>query len=275
MAFALLDRPTVARLSRIGSSLFLPLLIISSTGPQLTISSVSKLWILLVWALVSSGVTHGLGWVGQRVLPLEHWTILAAGRANSNALLLLLLSLKTKGVLDVFEMGLGNIDECEDEANALSVVMQIIPPFHAAFFSPGGVFTNIITRAADNLSELFGALQIFALGTTLALTPSSLKAKPTVWVLLVRYVFMPAISMGAVWSTAGRGWYDSDGLMWWVPPHPHPLGPSALLLLSVAQQDRVDEGPVAGFLIVAYLCAPLMAFVCSLGMSVVQGLKAR
>lgn len=46
-----------------------------------------------------------------------------------------------------------------------------------------------------------------------------------------------------------------------VPAHPRPSGPSALLLLSVAQQAHVDEGPVAGSMIVAYLCASLMAFV--------------
>ncbi|KZP30671.1 hypothetical protein FIBSPDRAFT_1037951 [Athelia psychrophila] len=400
-AFALLDRPTVARLSRIGSSLFLPLLIISSTGPQLTISSIYKLWIMLVWALLSSAVAHGLGW----------------GELECTLPLLLLESLKTTGVLDVFEMegsdtlqrartivllnsivqeiitfalgprilhldskkptppptpasssealrpgvpphalGLptiqdhehvGLLDDVSDASGdedgdddgdeertirtqvdimsgaaplatpskaarllgleraqkstpgktlgrgvgktweaakvwmnpalvggLIALILGIIPPFHAAFFSSGGVFTNTITKAADNLGGLFGALQMFTLGATLALTPSSLKAKPTVWVLLVRYVLMPAISMGAVWSTAGRGWYDSDGLMWFLLILV-PSGPSALLLLSVAQQEHVDEGPVAGFLIVAYLCAPLMAFVCSLGMSVVQGVQAQ
>ena len=101
----LLDRPTVARISRLGSSLFLPALIISSTGPQLTVKSIARLWIMLVWAVLSSAIAHGIGWAGQKVLGLEHWTILAAGRANSNALPLLLLeSLKSTGVLDVFEM---------------------------------------------------------------------------------------------------------------------------------------------------------------------------
>ncbi|KZP14458.1 hypothetical protein FIBSPDRAFT_1048786 [Athelia psychrophila] len=66
--------------------------------------------------------------------------------------------------------------------------MRVIPPFRAAFFSPGGVFAGAVAGAADDLGGLFGALQMFTLGATLALTPSSLKAKPTVWVLLVRYV---------------------------------------------------------------------------------------
>ncbi|KZP30682.1 hypothetical protein FIBSPDRAFT_945616 [Athelia psychrophila] len=79
-----------------------------------------------------------------------------------------------------------------------------------------------------------GALQMFTLGATLVLTPSSLTAKPTV------YVCMPAIYMGAVWSTAGHGWYDPDGLMWFLLILV-PSGPSALLLLSVAQQEHVTR----------------------------------
>ncbi|KZP30678.1 hypothetical protein FIBSPDRAFT_945613 [Athelia psychrophila] len=71
----------------------------------------------------------------------------------------------------------------------IALILGIIPLFHAAFFSPSCVFTNANTKVADNLSGLFGALQMFTLGITLALTPSFLlKAKPTVWVLLVRYV---------------------------------------------------------------------------------------
>lgn len=78
--------------------------------------------------------------------------------------------------------------------------------------------------------------------------------------------------MGAVWSTAVCGWYDFDVLMWCVTlPFVDdsycklllilvPSGPSTLLLLSVARQAHVDEGSVPGFLIVAYLCSPLMAF---------------
>ncbi|KZP11210.1 hypothetical protein FIBSPDRAFT_189292 [Athelia psychrophila] len=57
------------------------------------------------WAPLSSAIAHGLGRVGQWVPRLEHWAILAVDRANSIVLPLLLLgSLKTTGVLDVFEM---------------------------------------------------------------------------------------------------------------------------------------------------------------------------
>lgn len=40
---------------------------------------------------------------------------------------------------------------------------------------------------------------------------------PTVWVLVVRFALMPALSLLFVWLTAGRGWYVSDPLVWCVP----------------------------------------------------------
>ncbi|KZP30687.1 hypothetical protein FIBSPDRAFT_945621 [Athelia psychrophila] len=122
----------------------------------------------------------------------------------------------------------------------VALILGIIPPFHTASFSPKGVFTNMITKAADNLG---GLLWMFILGATLAITPSSLKAKLTLWVLPVRYVFTPAISISATWGT-GRGWYDSDRLMLLLISVPS--GTSALLLLSVAQQAHADEGPGRG-----------------------------
>ncbi|KAF7976240.1 hypothetical protein HWV62_7276 [Athelia sp. TMB] len=427
--FALLDRATVARISRLGSSLFLPALIISSTGPELTMASITRLWIVLVWAVLSSAIAYGLGLAGQRVLGLEHWTILAAGRANSNTLPLLLVDslasteskddraaeLNVRQEIITFAIGprllamdnlkllrpdtpddvfrssalpyqlglprshddeyLGLLDDYADDeevidermiqdipnqpvvptshavpakeaktlgiemaknhamsiwstamawmnpalvGGVIALILGIVPLLHHAFFAKDGVFTHTITKAAGNLGGLFllrvtlvhatrdpaplasSLLDItspsaiseilrkntdcmFTLGATLALTKTSLTAKPTIWLLLVRFILMPAISMALVFATAGRGWYDSDGLMLQLTQCPSsrflfilaPSGPSALLLLSVAQRAGADEGPVAGFLTVAYLCAPLMAFVCSLGMRVVQIVQGR
>lgn len=79
--------------------LFLPLFIISSTGHSSAPPTSSVYFITLTWVLLGSAIAHGLGW------RLEHWTIQAAGRANSNAALLRLLgSLKMTGVLDKFKM---------------------------------------------------------------------------------------------------------------------------------------------------------------------------
>ena len=43
-----------------------------------------------------------------------------------------------------------------------------------------------------------------------------------------------------------------------------------MLLMSVAELVDVDQGPIAGYLTVSYLVSPLMAFVCSVGLTIVD-----
>lgn len=59
------------------------------------------------------------------------------------------------------------------------------------------------------------ALQMFTVGAQLALVPTAHPGvKPTSFVLLVRFVIMPLISIGFVWATANRGLYADDPLVW-------------------------------------------------------------
>ncbi|KAI0682414.1 membrane transport protein-domain-containing protein [Cytidiella melzeri] len=97
----LLDHASVRRISKVCSSVFLPCLIIEQMGPELTISNISKIWIVPVWGVVSTILSHLLGWLGQVVFKTPHWVIVAAGRPNSSALpLLLLQSLESTGILN-------------------------------------------------------------------------------------------------------------------------------------------------------------------------------
>ena len=103
----------------------------------------------------------------------------------------------------------------------------------------------------------------------------------------MRFVAMPALSVLFVSLTAAKGWYIDDPLVWCAsPPPPYvrcsrcfvrrfllvliPAGPSAMLLMSVAELVDVDQGPIAGYLTVSYLVSPLMAFVCSVGLTIVD-----
>jgi auxin efflux carrier family protein len=96
-----LDRPTVKRISLLCSKLFLPCLIVVQMAPELTKDNLSRLWIIPLWGCLSTSIAHLIGWMGQSMLKLPHWTIAAAGRPNSSSLpLLLLQSLKESGVLD-------------------------------------------------------------------------------------------------------------------------------------------------------------------------------
>jgi predicted Na+-dependent transporter len=56
---------------------------------------------------------------------------------------------------------------------------------------------------------------MFTVGAQLQTVPSATPhARPTAFVLGVRYLIMPAVAVGFVWATAGRGWYSDDPLVW-------------------------------------------------------------
>jgi len=394
--YHLLDRPAVKQISNVSSLLFLPCLIVVQVGPNLTVKELSNLWIMPVWGVLSSLVAHLFGWAGMAAFKMPAWTIIASGRANANALpLLLLQSLDSTGVLKalskegestsetlsraksivllnsiiqqmvtfglgpmLFKMDTDKKDGDDDDpedlrpgrrpsaytvqdrehvgllhdydgdyggeddyteplhrlenvpnmnlhsrlpsglSHALKVasklakkissflnpplvggivalIVGIIPPLHKAFLSKDGIFHNTLTDAVSNLGDLFVVLQMFVLGAQLATVQS---AGPgvgsTLFVLSVRYVLMPAVSLSFVLFTAGRGWYTSEPLVWFLLILV-PCGPPAMLLMNLAELMNVDQGPVAGMLTISYLVSPLIAIVCTLGLQVVDVVQKR
>ncbi|KAI0070160.1 hypothetical protein K474DRAFT_1776956 [Panus rudis PR-1116 ss-1] len=71
--------------------------------------------------------------------------------------------------------------------------------------------------------------------------------------------------------TAAHNLYVNDPLVWFLLIL-IPSGPSAMLLASVAEVENVDQGPIAGYLTIAYLFSPALAVVCTLGLKVVNGI---
>ena len=56
---------------------------------------------------------------------------------------------------------------------------------------------------------------MFIVGTELATIPNASPGiLPTSWAMLTRFIVMPAVSLLFVWTTAGRGWYVNDELVW-------------------------------------------------------------
>ncbi|KAH9839382.1 uncharacterized protein C8Q71DRAFT_749203 [Rhodofomes roseus] len=378
----LLDHSTVKQVSKLCTTLFLPCLLIVQMGPELSVSSLSRYWIIPLWGLISTAIAHLIGWAGQRLLHLKHWTIIACGRPNSNALpLLLLQSLESTGVLSqlsddgdlkrvlnraksllllnaivqqviTFQLApsvlrlddgqhksdagpgtlrpgpgrilpvaqdeerVGLLDDSEDQEEAdgingrgalqpiqdmpdyrwprhlefakkplltvwtymsppligaiIALIFGLIPPLRETFLDEDGTMFPAITQSVKNLGELFVVLQTFTVGAELALVPSSSPGVlQTVWVLSIRFLVMPALSVLFVFLTAGKGWYVDDRLVWFLLVL-IPAGPSAMLLVNVAELVDIDQGPIAGCLTIAYLLSPLMALVCSIGLAVVD-----
>ncbi|KAH9859036.1 auxin efflux carrier [Lenzites betulinus] len=381
-----LDHKTVRHVSKLCTSLFLPCLIVEQMGPQLTAATLSNVWIIPLWGLVSTILAHAVGWAGKRVLRLPYWTIAASGRPNSNALpLLLLQSLESTGVLDTLSqpgeavgdtlarakslillnaivqqtitfqftpsimardgdphkdddpeaqdmlrpgpgrlttvvqdqerVGLledhdhdsgdadvggygGALDDIADQPNVhwpkriqplekplkkvwsymsppligaiIALIIGITPALHQLILNKDGALYTSFTQSIANLGELFVVLQTFIVGAELALVKSSHPGVlATSWVLLVRFIVMPAAGILFVLATAGRGLYVDDRLVWFLLVL-IPAGPSAMLLVSVAELVDISQGAIAGYLTVAYMVSPLMAVVCSLGLEVVS-----
>ncbi|KAI0779556.1 auxin efflux carrier [Fomes fomentarius] len=157
----------------------------------------------------------------------------------------------------------------------IALVIGIIPPLHHTILDQDGALYPNITQSIENLGELFVVLQTFIVGAELAIVKSSHPGiLATSWVLLVRFVVMPAVALLFVWTTAGRGLYVDDKLVWFLLAL-IPAGPSAMLLVSIAEIVNIDQGAIAGYLTVAYLISPLTAVVCSLGLSVVDSAASR
>ncbi|KAM5531279.1 hypothetical protein V8D89_015080 [Ganoderma adspersum] len=152
----------------------------------------------------------------------------------------------------------------------LALIIGIIPPLHRAILDEDGALYSSATQTVVNLGELFPALQAFTVGAELALVRSTHPGgRATLWVLSVRFVLAPLLALLLVWCTAGRGLYVDDRLVWFLLVL-IPAGPSAMVLVSVAELVDVDQGDIAGYLTVAYLLSPLMAVVCSAGLAVVD-----
>ena len=118
--------------------------------------------------------------------------------------------------------------------------MQITPPLHHAILDEDGPLYSSVTQSIENLGELLYVplstpslsldlgphthrcsysvvLQTFIVGAELAIVRSSNPGVlSTSWVLLVRFIVMPALALLFVWGTAGRGLYVDDKLVWYV-----------------------------------------------------------
>ncbi|KDQ57276.1 hypothetical protein JAAARDRAFT_35913 [Jaapia argillacea MUCL 33604] len=157
----------------------------------------------------------------------------------------------------------------------VALFLGMIPALHHAFLSKDGFFYDSLTQAVKNLGGLFVSLQMFILGADLALVPSTKpKIRGTISVLSIRYLLMPLISMAFVYFTAGKGWYTDDPLVWFLLILV-PSGPSAMVLINLAELMNIDQGPIAGFLALSYLLSPFISVVCTMALKVVEVVEER
>ncbi|EIN12010.1 hypothetical protein PUNSTDRAFT_142187 [Punctularia strigosozonata HHB-11173 SS5] len=156
----------------------------------------------------------------------------------------------------------------------IALILGCISPVRKTVFDEEGAFYNSITRAVKNLGDLFVSLQMFAVGGQLATVPTAYPGiKPTSFAIMVRYLAMPALSIGFVFLTAKKGIYVDDPLTWFLLIL-LPSGPSAMVLASISEMVNKDQGPIAGYLTIAYILSPLISLTATAALQVVTKLES-
>ena len=148
----------------------------------------------------------------------------------------------------------------------IGAVIGLVPVFHRAFFNStddGGIFTAWLTESLKTIGGLFVSLPVVVAGVSLFWSTKeakdnnqSLVSVPwgTVsYILLVRFVAWPALSIGVIYTLAARtNILGSDPVLWFTLMI-MPAGPSAMKLITlvqVAEGSKDDEAHITRLLTV-------------------------
>lgn len=160
----------------------------------------------------------------------------------------------------------------------LGAIIGLIPALHRAFFNDtneGGIFSAWLTESFKTIGSVFVPLPVVVAGVSLYLSlPSKKKdntndtnddggdASPkagtpwltTLFILVVRFVIWPVVSIGIIYLLASKTNVVSDDPMLWFAMMLMPTGPPAMKLITMIQVSGAtdeDEQKVAKLLTVS------------------------
>lgn len=161
----------------------------------------------------------------------------------------------------------------------LGVVIGMIPVLHRAFFSTtynGGIFTAWLTESWKSIGGLFVPLPLIVAGISLytsyqdskqaneGTSRSNTPLATTVFILVVRFIVWPIISIGLIYAIAKHtAMLGSDPMLWFAMML-MPTGPPALKIISMVQVSDAsvdDERNISRILTVSYIISPILAVV--------------
>ncbi|SPQ23985.1 7728729c-8546-4f9e-aa20-3b80acbae824 [Thermothielavioides terrestris] len=139
----------------------------------------------------------------------------------------------------------------------VGAIIGLVPVLHRVFFNSsddGGIFTAWLTASLKTVGGLFVSLPVVVAGVTLCCATKeavrnheSIVSMPwgtVLYILLVRFIAWPALSIGCVYVLATRtGMLGSDPILWFCLMM-MPAGPSAMKLITlvqVAEGSKDDE----------------------------------
>lgn len=165
----------------------------------------------------------------------------------------------------------------------IGIIIGFAPPLKRAFFNQaedGGFFNAWLTTCVRNIGGLFPTLQVIVVGVKLRQSLHQMKKGesggalpwlPSLYVLLVRFVVWPAISIPLLWALAQKAHLLAPDPFLVFAMAIMPAGPPALKLAALADVNgspEEEQMSIARFLTFAYAVSPIMAF------AVVGALKA-
>lgn len=101
--FDLLDNASAKKISQMSVKLFLPFLLITKVGNELSLSNAGAYIPILIWSVLYNVVSLALGWLAVWMFPknMPRWVIPAVAFNNTTSLpLLLLQSMESTGILN-------------------------------------------------------------------------------------------------------------------------------------------------------------------------------
>lgn len=163
----------------------------------------------------------------------------------------------------------------------LGALIGLIPVLHIAFFGntyDGGVFSAWLTESWKNIGQIFVPLPLIVAGISLYTSyqesrqtanngqETRVPLLTTLFILLVRFVIWPAISISVIYGivkSEGRGGLLGDDPMLWFTMMLMPTGPPAMKLITMVQVSDAgveDERRIAKILTISYIVSPILAF---------------
>ncbi|KAK3942568.1 hypothetical protein QBC46DRAFT_457528 [Diplogelasinospora grovesii] len=157
----------------------------------------------------------------------------------------------------------------------IGIIIGITLPLHRIFFAEaeeGGFFKGWLTSSLKNVGELFVALQVVVVGVKLAQSlrrmrrgeaSGKLPWASMLFVIFIRFVFWPVVSIGIITLMASKTNILSDDPVLWFTMMLMPTGPSAMKLTSLADVSEADDEEkmaISKFLSLSYAISPLTSF---------------
>lgn len=134
----------------------------------------------------------------------------------------------------------------------IGAIIGLTPPLHRAFFNDsndGGFLNAWLTSSLKKIGELFVTLQVVVVGVSLSSSLRKMKRGednglpllPTAFVMLIRLVVWPLISIAVIWVLATKtNTLQQDPILWFTMMM-MPTGPTAMKLIAMAEVNGANE----------------------------------